>query len=213
MQQLDDQILLFVNSLHNEYFDFVMWQISGKWIWIPFYVSLAWLVWKRFGWKGLGIVLAAVGLTFAVTDHFSIQVFRSIFSRMRPSNPDNPIAPFVHIVNGYRSGYYGFPSAHAANTAGLAVILSLFFKDRRQTLMLAAWVVLVCYSRMYLGVHYLGDLLAGAFFGAVIACAVYYASRLLPWKISAATCDKRVAMIPALVCLATVLGICIFGFF
>ena len=213
MQNLDDQILLFINSFHNQYFDIVMWNISGKWLWIPFYISLVWLVWKRFGWKGLCVVLAAVGLTFAITDHFSIQVFRGIFSRMRPSNPDNPISPLVHIVNEYRSGRYGFPSAHAANTAGLAVLLSFYLRDHRQTLMLTLWVVLVCYSRMYLGVHYLGDLLGGAFFGALIASAVYYASRHIPLVMSPQPYDRRAAMIPSLVCIATVLGICILAFF
>ena len=216
MQELDDKILLFVNSFHNEYFDHVMWLVSNKWVWIPFYLALIWLIWYRFGVKGLCLVLAAVGLTFAITDHVTIQVFRGIFCRMRPSNPDNPISPLVHIVNEYRSGKFGFPSAHASNSAGLAVALALFLKERRQSVLLAAWVVLVCYSRMYLGVHYLGDLLAGALFGAMVAGAVYWAARQLPWKLtpmerSQGIPSRLVANVPALVCCMTVLGICLFG--
>lgn len=211
MQQLDDRILLYINSFHSEYFDFVMWHISGKWIWIPFYLSLAWLAWRRFGLRGLCLVLAAVGLTFAVTDHFSIQVFRGIFTRMRPSNPDNPISPLVHIVAGYRSGRYGFPSAHAANTAGLAVLMSLFFRNRLQSLVLAGWVLVVCYSRMYLGVHYLGDLLAGAAFGASVAVVSYSVVRRMPWQLQPSALSHRASLVPPAVCHATFVGIFIAG--
>lgn len=166
--ELDNRLLLAINGMHNAYFDQFMWLVSDKWIWIPLYCALAYALGKRFGWRGLLATLVAAGITFAVTDHVCIQVLRFAFNRLRPTCPDNPISPFVHIVNGYTSGRWGFPSAHAANTTGLAIVLGFAFRRRRMTVLLTAWVMLVCYSRMYLGVHYLSDLLGGAFFGATV---------------------------------------------
>ncbi|MBR1713245.1 MAG: phosphatase PAP2 family protein [Alloprevotella sp.] len=210
---LDDSILLAVNGLHNEYFDRFMWLVSDKWVWVPLYFALAYALWRRFGWRGLVVSLLAVGLTFAVTDHFSIQVFRPIFNRLRPTCSDNPISVYVHLVNGYTSGRCGFPSAHAANTVGLAVLMGAVFRRRVLSLFLAGWVMLVCYSRMYLGVHYLGDLLGGVVFGAAVAGVffwLYHVSlRLHPDDNG----HGRMELLPAVVVVCVTLVIAVAAFF
>ena len=85
-----------------------------------------------------------------------------------------PVAAFVHIVNNYRGGNYGFPSCHAANSFCLAVYLSLCFRGKRAAVLLFTWAALVSYSRVYLGVHYPGDVIGGMFVGSVYAVVFFY---------------------------------------
>ena len=171
---MDDQLLLFVNSLHNPFFDTVMWCISSRWLWVPFYLMLVYFLFRRFSWKYGVVCLLAIGLLIFAADQTCASLIRPEICRLRPSNIGNPLSPFVHIVNGYRGGSYGFPSCHAANVFALAVFLSLVFHDRRFTFSLFAWAILVSYSRMYLGVHYFGDLFCGAIVGSMYAVLIYY---------------------------------------
>jgi undecaprenyl-diphosphatase len=94
-------------------------------------------------------------------------------ARLRPSNLQNPISDVVHVVNGYRGGNYSFPSAHAANSWGLAIFITMLFRNRWLSISMILWALLTCYSRMYLGVHYFGDLLIGMLIGCLGACIVY----------------------------------------
>ncbi|MBR1652891.1 MAG: phosphatase PAP2 family protein [Alloprevotella sp.] len=174
LQNIDDAILLAVNGLHTPFLDEVMWAISGRFIWIPLYAFLLFYLYKRTGWRKTLLWIIGIALIILITDQICIHVFRHLFTRMRPSNPDNPISPFVHLVRGYHSGRYGFPSAHAANTWALVCYLGLILRKKALTCTLAGWAALVCYSRMYLGVHYLGDLLGGLAFGATVATLLYY---------------------------------------
>lgn len=96
--------------------------------------------------------------------------------RLRPSNPSNPLSEMVHIVGGYRGGSYGFPSCHAANSFALASFLTLLFANRKLSLFIFAWAVLNSYSRLYLGVHYPGDLLVGAIIGTAAGLAMAFAA-------------------------------------
>lgn len=93
-----------------------------------------------------------------------------------PSNPENPLSEMVHIVGGYRGGSYGFPSCHAANSFALASFLTLLFANRKLSLFIFAWAVLNSYSRVYLGVHYPGDLLVGAIIGTAAGLAMAFAA-------------------------------------
>lgn len=93
-----------------------------------------------------------------------------------PSNPANPLSEMVHIVGGYRGGSYGFPSCHAANSFALASFLILLFANRKLSLFIFAWAVLNSYSRVYLGVHYPGDLLVGAIIGTAAGLAMAFAA-------------------------------------
>lgn len=96
---------------------------------------------------------------------------------MRPSNPDNPLSAAVTVVNGYRGGRYGFPSCHAANTWALTALLIPVLRNRLSTASLILWAVLNCWSRMYLGVHYPGDILAGTAVGIAAGLLVLSATR------------------------------------
>lgn len=121
-------------------------------------------------------VLFILGLIVAVAlaDQTCATFLRPYFQRLRPSNIDNPLSQFVTVVNGYRGGSYGFPSCHAANSFALASFLKLAVKRPVFTAFILIWASINCYSRMYLGVHYPSDILAGAVIGVAYGAFAYY---------------------------------------
>lgn len=171
--QLDNDILLAVNGVHAGWLDPMMKMFSGRMIWILLYVAIAAVMWRMYGWQRALIAVIGAGIAVGLADFTCASIIRPLVERMRPTNPDNPISPLVHIVNGYRSGAYGFPSCHAANTVALAMFTTLIIRRRGYGVFIFAWAALQCYSRMYLGVHYPGDLLVGGIIGAVLAWLVY----------------------------------------
>lgn len=174
LSDIDARLLLIVNGAHSPFFDSVMWCISGRWIWLPFYAVLAYLLFRRMSWKRASICLVTIGLIILAADQTCATLIRPEIGRLRPANLNNPLSSFVHVVNGYRGGRYGFPSCHAANTFALAVFMSLVIRHKWFTVMMFSWAFVVSYSRMYLGVHYFGDLFCGATIGSLFAVLFYY---------------------------------------
>lgn len=177
LKAMDTMVFLTVNSHHNAYFDSVMWLVSGKLIWVPMYVSLFFVLLKNYSYKVVFAILLAIGVVILFTDSFTAQVIRPWVCRLRPSNLDNPMSTMVHIVDGYRGGAYGFPSNHASNTWGLAFFITFLFRRYKLTFFFFLWALLVCYSRMYLGVHYFGDLLIGGLLALAGASTVFHVFR------------------------------------
>lgn len=179
LSDIDARLLLIVNGAHSPFFDSVMWCISGRWIWVPFYAVLAYLLFRRMSWKRASICLVTIGLIILEADQTCATLIRPEIGRLRPANLNNPLSSFVHVVNGYRGGRYGFPSCHAANTFALAVFMSLVIRHKWFTVMMFSWAFIVSYSRMYLGVHYFGDLFCGATIGSLFAVLFYYLQNYL----------------------------------
>lgn len=169
LNEIDTQIFLFLNSFNNAFFDKLMWIISSKTIWIPMYLGLLYLLYRKYKKESFFIFIAII-LAVSLADSLSVALFKDVFKRYRPSH-NLEIKEFIHIVNNYRGGNYGFVSSHAANVFALAVILNNFLKSNYRffSLFIFSWATVVCYSRIYLGVHYPGDLLGGALFGSLIA--------------------------------------------
>ena len=207
----DTRVFLTVNSHHNAYFDSVMWLVSGKLIWVPMYVSLFFVLLKNYSYKVVFAILLAIGVVILFTDSFTAQVIRPWVCRLRPSNLDNPMSSMVHIVDGYRGGAYGFPSNHASNTWGLAFFITFLFRRYKLTFFFFLWALLVCYSRMYLGVHYFGDLLIGGLLALAGASTVFYVFR----KVSGDTRLQKVKFIywPVWIGIATFLVIMVSSIF
>ena len=177
--EIDEKLLLAINGCHNDYFDHFMYLFSDRWIWVPMYVVILYVVIRNFSFRKTVVCLIAIALTITIADQVGASLIRPIVERMRPSNPDNPISDLVHIVNNHRSGRYGFPSCHAANTFGLAFFVCFLFRRRWLTVFLMFWAVVTCYSRVYLGLHYPGDLFFGMILGLISATMVYLIMRKL----------------------------------
>ena len=211
LKAMDTMVFLTVNSHHNAYFDSVMWLVSGKLIWVPMYVSLFFVLLKNYSYKVVFAILLAIGVVILFTDSFTAQIIRPWVCRLRPSNLDNPMSSMVHIVDGYRGGAYGFPSNHASNTWGLAFFITFLFRRYKLTFFFFLWALLVCYSRMYLGVHYFGDLLIGGLLALAGASTVFYVFR----KVSGDTRLQKVKFIywPVWIGFATFLVIMVSSIF
>lgn len=177
LQHIDQQILLFLNGFHNPFWDSFMWLFTGKWIWIPMYAAILYVLLKNLNARMAIFTVIAIALTITYADQICATVIRPLVERMRPSNPDNPLSQFIHLVNDKRGGRYGFPSCHAANSFALAFFVMLFFKQWRLTLFIMLWATVNSYSRIYIGVHYPGDLVAGILVGLSGALLIYYSYR------------------------------------
>lgn len=169
LNSLDTTIFLFINGLHNPFLDKFMFVFSSKWVWVPMYAMLLFILFRTFGLKKTLVYVGALGMALLLADQMCATVIRPLVERMRPSNPDNPLSQFVHIVNDYRGGRYGFPSCHASNSFALAGFIALLMRRHYVSSLLLVWAVLNSYSRVYLGVHYPGDLFVGACLGLLFA--------------------------------------------
>ena len=179
LNDTDTSLLLFLNGMHAPFWDYFMEAYSGKLIWIPMYISIAYLLFKNLDWKEALLFVIAIGIAVGLSDMTCAKAIRPFVERLRPSNPGNGISALVHIVNGYRGGMYGFPSCHAANSFALAVFAALIFRRRILSVTIILWAVTNSYSRIYLGVHYPGDLLSGAIIGSLLAALLYAAAKQL----------------------------------
>lgn len=174
---IDTDIFLFFNRLHCDMLDPFMKTFSGRFVWIPMYAALLFMVVKMFTARQALAIVFMVAAVIALTDQACATLIRPYFERLRPSNLDNPLSALTHIVGNYRGGSYGFPSCHAANSFALATFMALLFRSARFRTAIFIWATFNSYSRIYLGVHYPGDLLVGALIGSLIAVGCHIALR------------------------------------
>lgn len=182
--ELDQKLFLFLNGLHSEGMDPVMWWISGKTTWWPFYLFLlGFLTWTR-KWQMIPLVVFIV-LSVTVTDQTSVHLFKEVFERLRPCH-EPELQGLVHIVNNKCGGQYGFVSSHAANSFGVAMLLSMIVRKPWFWAIMFIWAALVSYSRVYLGVHYPADIFGGAMLGVLCGWLLFvlfkWIVNLLPSK-------------------------------
>jgi undecaprenyl-diphosphatase len=172
IKDIDTSLFLFLNGLHNHFFDVLMYCIAGKYTWIPFYALLLFFVYKKFKSR-TWYILIAVTILIWMSDQLSVHLFKEVFQRYRPCH-NLIIQQQVHVV-GNCGGTYGFISSHASNTFALAIFLSLIFRQSARKLfyVLVVWASIVSYSRIYLGVHYPADVAVGALFGSLLGILIY----------------------------------------
>jgi undecaprenyl-diphosphatase len=170
LNRIDQRWLLWLNGHHSVFFDRFMYFVSDKYVWIPFYIFLAvFLIWK-YRRNSVWIFVSVIVLIL-LSDQFA-NFLKEGVRRYRPCK-DPEIGYLVHIVNGYCRSSYGFVSGHAANSFALATFLSLIFRNKWATIGLFIWAAMVSFSRVYLGVHYPGDVLGGAVLGVLLAWGTF----------------------------------------
>jgi undecaprenyl-diphosphatase len=174
LESVDRDLFLWLNGLHQPWLDQPMYYISEELTWLPVYIILIWGIIKAWGWKVLLWSFIAVALVVTLCDRISVEFFKNVFLRYRPSR-NIELAPLVHIVNDYRGGLYGFISSHAANFFGIATFLFFLLRTHfpKGAPWLIVWAALIAYSRIYLGVHYPADIAVGALLGIFIGWLVY----------------------------------------
>ena len=154
-----------------------MWLVTKIATWIPMILMLLYLLYFKKGWRKTVAVVLAIALVILIADQVSASIIKPLVERARPSHNES-LQSTIHIVNGYRGGPFGFVSSHAANCFGIALLLAMIFKNRLFTWTMVVWATLMCYSRIYLGVHYPGDIVCGAILGFLAAWLVY---RIFVW--------------------------------
>lgn len=176
IQQLlntDRDLLLTMNGSESMFWDEVMQMITSTQTWIPFFVVLLYVILKNNSLKSFVWTIVSILLVIVICDRVSSGIFKPVFERFRPTQ-DPYIMYMVDIVNNYRGGQYGFISSHAANTFGISIFLSLLIRKWSFSMMMFIWAILNSYSRIYLGVHYPGDIFFGALLGCLIGILMYW---------------------------------------
>lgn len=171
--ELDKQLLLVLNSSDSLFIDGLAKTLTAATLWIPLYISLFYLVLKNSdSLMKVLLVLAGAGLCVFIAGSLDDMIVKPMVARWRPTH-DNEIGMIVDVVNGYRGGRYGFFSAHASNTFSIAIFFSLLIRSRLLTVSLITWSLVNCWTRMYLGVHYPGDILCGLLWGGIVGVGIW----------------------------------------
>ncbi len=176
LNDMDTAVLLAVNGMHNALQDALWWMVSAKWSSLLIVVALLWSLLHQNRRHAL-LVIAMLMLALLVADQVSSGLIKQVVERLRPTR-EAGLEEMIHIVNDYRGGMYGFVSSHAANSFAATVFLALIFRHRVVTIGLTLWALMQCYSRIYLGVHYPGDILGGIIVGVTAGWLVW---RLTTW--------------------------------
>lgn len=172
--QLDKQLLLSVNGSDSLFLDGLVMTLTTAATWIPLYISLFYIVLKNNeNVQQILLIVASAGLCVLLAGTVDDAIVKPMVARWRPAR-DPEVGMMVDVVNGYRGGQYGFFSAHASNTFSIAMFFCLLIRSRWLSIMLVFWSLINCWTRMYLGVHFPGDILCGLAWGGLVACFVYY---------------------------------------
>lgn len=165
----DRSAFLAINGAHSVAADNFFWYVSDPRVWIPAYLFFLVLIKLRWGWRGLWWSLPVIALMILCTDTGSVMLFKNTVQRLRPTHAPE-LAGMVHTVNDYFGGDFGFVSSHSANHFGIAAFMTgILLRRPHWTLWaLLGWAALIAYSRVYLGVHYPGDVIVGAIYGSLI---------------------------------------------
>ena len=207
LNDIDTEVLLAINGLHGTFQDAFWWLISAKWASVLLVLAFVWILLHQNRRHAL-LTLAMLVLAFVLADQISSGLIKHLVERLRPSQ-DPSLDNMIHIVNNYRGGKFGFVSSHAANSFAAATLIALVMRHKAVTFSLFTWAVLQCYSRVYLGVHYPGDILGGMVVGILVGCLVWCLMRWLQrrFNISSGHYGRPDAVVMASSFAVTIIGL------
>lgn len=183
LHHLDQDITLFLNSLHCSASDSFMVFMSNKEVWFPLYLMTAIALFSRLGWKKALIAFFSIILTITACDQFS-NLIKDGVGRLRPCYSTYMLEEGLRMLES-RWDYFGFFSAHAANSFGFAVSSSILLKlDKKRdykfyTASIMIWAFFVAISRIFVGKHYFGDVVVGIIIGILFGSALAWAGKLI----------------------------------
>lgn len=169
---LERGLFFLINSSHTPFLDRVMWLYSGFYIWIPFIVFFCFMLIYKKTWKEWLPVLGFILLVSTLCIIFSSLITKPLFARPRPifhpSFMEDVRTLYESILE-----QYGFVSGHSAVTFGIAMFTSLLYRNSIYTCVVFTWSLLMAYSRIYLGVHFISDIVAGGLSGVIIGYLIF----------------------------------------
>jgi len=165
LEQLDQKLFLFLNSINSPFYDQVMYTLTGKLIWIPLYLSI--IIFLAYKYKRKFLILLIFIIVAAILADQTSVIIKNLTQRLRPCH-EPELKGLIHVINGECGGMYSFVSSHASNSFDVALISLLLIKKRWYSISIIIWALVVGYTRIYLGVHYPGDVICGSLLGAFI---------------------------------------------
>ena len=184
MTELINQLLPFERNLFlalnkeiSPFWDEAMWTYTGIVTWVPMFLFIIYITFRNQNLKEALLVLGSIALVVLLSQLISASIFKPLFQRYRPSHHQD-YKDIVHLVHGFLGGDYGFISGHATTSFGFAVFFSLLFRNRLLAFSVILWAAINSYSRIYMGVHFISDIVAGLIIGSLIGFFVY---RLYLW--------------------------------
>ena len=211
--QWERNLFFFLNGSDSPFWDSFFYFYSYKWTWIPFYLCFLFVfIYRKTGveiksdWKAIVWTILCVIVVLVLCDRIASGIFKPLFHRFRPTHhPD--FQDLVKTVFGKRGGQYGFISGHAANSFGFATLSALLFRNRLLTFTVFLFAILTAYSRIYLGLHFISDVVVGALVGMLIGYAGY---RIYHWKAKEIVYPQWKVLLLTSVYMATVIILFIF---
>ena len=194
--QFDKHLLLMLNGSESLFVDYLVMTLTNAKTWIPLYISLFYVVMKNNNSvRDIFLVVGAAGLCVLFAGAVDDMIVKPTVARWRPTH-DPEIGTLIDTVDGYRGGNYGFISAHAANTFSIAMFFSLLIRRRAFVIAMIAYSLINCWTRLYLGVHYPGDITVGLLWGALVGYSIYRLHRLIavPVDYQSQLCDIPIAV-------------------
>jgi undecaprenyl-diphosphatase len=167
----DTQCLLKLNGAHNLFFDGFMWITTSILVWLPLYLTVLYVIIKNKK-KESFLILFSLIVAIVLADQIASSILKPLVERLRPTH-NNELIPYIHTVNDYRGGLYGFVSSHAANAFAFATFTILLFRQFTYTVVIVLWAFLLAYSRIYLGVHFPLDVIVGGLLGVSLGYGAF----------------------------------------